>query len=236
MNSAKRKLRNLSGLSKVLLLTAYLNGCSNDTSVTGNDSFTEDNLIINVKNDDNVFDNNNIIIDEAKALISKIELENEPSGQNEIVISKLFVINLNSTEAVNQLASTKIPSGTYNKIKFNVHKPEDNETPPDPEFKEGNSGNQRYSVIIKGRYNGSSFVFKSRKSANIALNFPDIINIQETMRNITLIINSSQWFKNGNDILNPSDPQFEDAINENIKNSFKRAFKDDDRNGLPDYN
>lgn len=236
MNSINRRFKNLSGFLTLILLNAFLSGCSNDTSVSGNGSISEDNLMVNIKNDENVFDYNSIIIDEAKALISKIELEKEPSGQNEIVINKLFVINLNSAEAITQLASTKIPAGTYNKIKFNVHKPEDNETPPDPEFKEGNGGNQRYSVIIKGRYNGSSFVFKSGKSANIVLNFPDMINIQETLRNITLIINSSQWFKIGNDIINPSDPRFEDVINENIKNSFKRAFKDDDRNGLPDDN
>lgn len=224
----------LPGLLSFFLLSAALNGCSNDNSVSGNGSITEDNLIINIKNDESVFDNNSIIIDEAKALISETELEKEPSGQGEIVINKLFVLNLKLPETITQLASTKIPSGTYNKIKFKVHKPEDNETPPDPEFKEGTSGNQRYSVIIKGRYNGSSFVFKSRKSANIVLSFPDMINIEETLRNITLVINSSLWFKNGNEIIDPSDPQFEDTINDNIKNAFKRAFKDDDRNGLPD--
>jgi hypothetical protein len=52
--------------------------------------------------------------------------------------------------------------------------------------------------------------------------------------NITFSFNHLGWFKNGSADLNPSDPQNADMIDNNIKNSFRAAFKDDNKDGNPD--
>jgi hypothetical protein len=229
------KLVLLFGLLFLLLL--QMTGCG-DAGVINPESKSSDNATVSLKGDDNAFDDpaGVIVITEAKALLREIEFELEGSGIEHEINAGPIVVHFNFSGAVETILAGKIPAGVYNKVKFQIHKPEDNETPPDPEFKEGTSGNQRYSFIIKGTYNGNSFVYKSRKSANLVVNFSSPVNFQETGINLTMIFNSSTWFKNGNIFLDPRNPSNEDLIDNNLKNSFKRAFKDDDKDGRPDDN
>jgi hypothetical protein len=222
-------------LGLLLLLLFQFAGCGDSGIITPK---SDNNVTLSIKNDEGALDNplGDIIITEAKALIREVEFELEGSGIEHEIHNAAFVVHFNLSGAVEVVSAGNVPSGVYDKVKFQLHKPEDNETPPDPEFKEGTSGNQRYSFIIKGTYNGSNFVYKSRKSANLVVNFGTPVNFQETGLNVTLVFNASTWFKSGNVYLDPRDPDSADIIDENIKNSFKRAFRDDDRNGLPDDN
>lgn len=220
----------------VLLVTLIsVTGCNRDETgpLGGNEN---DNLTLSAMSDPEITDGNGIVITEAKALIGEVELETEPSTGNNSVHLQLspFVVNLNSISVAQLAASVTIPEGNYRKIKFQIHKPEDNETPPDPEFKTGNSGNQRFSIIVKGTYNGNQFIYRSRRSANVVLFLNSIVNISNTSRNITMIVNPSNWFKSGNNFIDPSNDDNEDIIDDNIKNSFRRAFRDDNRDGIPD--
>jgi hypothetical protein len=210
-------------------LTLIFAACSDSST---NPSGTNDNNVsMSVKLDEGAGDNS-IVITEAKALITNVEVETEPSGVSHSVRINPFVIYFNTSGAVITVTSGTVPPGSYSKIKFKLHKPEDWETPPDPEFKEGTSGNQRYSFIIKGLYNGNSFVYKSRKSVNLVVNFSRPVNFSNTNTNITVLVNPLIWFNNGS--LDPRDPSNEDEIDDNIKNSFRRAFRDDDKNGIDD--
>lgn len=223
-------------LGLMALLLMQMTGCGDSGVVapTG-ETGSSNNVTISVKNDEGALDNT-IVITEAKALIREVEFELEGSGIEHEIHNAAFVVYFNLSGAVQTFSAGKIPSGVYNKVKFQIHKPEDNETPPDPEFKEGTSGNQRFSFIIKGTYNGNSFVYKSKKSANLVVNFNRPINLQEAGINLTMIINSASWFRSGSTVLDPRNSSNENLIDDNIKNSFKRAFKDDDKNGLPDDN
>ncbi len=62
------------------------------------------------------------------------------------------------------------------------------------------------------------------------------INILTTKLNLTMIIDKLQWFLQNGGVINPRNPSNEDTIDDNIRNSFKNVFKDDDRNGIPDDN
>lgn len=221
----------------LFLLLLQMTGCG-DAGVMTPGSKSSDNATISLKGDDNAFDDpaDVIVITEAKALLREIEFELEGSGIEHEINAGPIVVHFNFSGAVETILAGKIPAGIYNKVKFQIHKPEDNETPPDPEFKEGTSGNQRYSFIIKGTFNGNSFVYKSRKSVNIVVNFSTPVNFQETGINLTMIFNSSIWFKNGNVYLDPRNSSNDDLIDDNLRNSFKRAFKDDDKDGRPDDN
>jgi len=136
---------------------------------------------------------------------------------------------------INQISSAIIPAGDYEKIKFEVHKLNDNETPPDPEFADANG---RYSVIVKGWYLGNYFIYRSTKSAHQILNFPSNIPINTTyMSNITLIVSPYIWFIKNGVYLNPMDTANSNDIDNNIKDNIKnnlKAFQDRDRNGIPD--
>ncbi len=62
------------------------------------------------------------------------------------------------------------------------------------------------------------------------------INISTPKLNLTMIVNKLQWFLQNEGEIDPRNPSYEDTITENIRNSFKNVFRDDDRNGIPDDN
>jgi hypothetical protein len=238
-NNLKKSVLTLFSVA-ALFAMSFFTGCSEDsitssTTTNGNGS-GDKSLSISALNDDNSPSNpaNVIIITEAKALINEVELEKEPSGTEQEVHIAPFVIHFDINGGMSEITSANLPAGSYSKIKFKLHKPEDNETPSDPEFKDGESGNQRYSFIIKGSFNGIPFVYKSSKSASLVINLNSTINLQNA-GNITMLFSKLSWFRNGNDDLDPRDHQNDDLIDDHIKNSFSKAFRDDDKNGREDH-
>lgn len=225
----------LFGILFIILLA--FTGCGEDSSVNNNTGGnTEGNTSMSVKLDESITGSNYPVITEAKALITEVELETEPSGTSHEIHISPVVIYFNTGGQIVSVAAGNLPSGSWNKIKLKIHKPEDTEPIPDPEFREGTSGNQRYSFIIKGTYNGNPFVYKSRKSAGIIINLNAPLNTGNGSRNITLLVNPSLWFINNGNVLDPGNSSNDDLIDDNLKNSFKRAFRDDNKDGQPDDN
>ena len=239
-------MKNKQTFTAALLFTAlfflavtFLSSCGDDSvsssSNNNNNNGTTSSVSLSVKTDEGALDNPaSLVIDEAKALITEVEAEQEPSGTSQHIRIAPFVIYFNMNGNIITVITGEIPRGPYNKIKLKIHKPEDTEPIPDPEFREGSSGNQRYSFIIKGRYNGISFVYKSRKSASLIIGLVASTNLQVGSANFTMLVNPLTWFNNGT--LDPSNSGNENEIDDNLKNSFRRAFRDDDKNGLPDDN
>ncbi len=229
-------------IAKVSLLLALLicsiillSGCNNNpitTTTTGTGTGSDDNISLSVQSSDNMTDNSGIEITEAKGLLTEIEVET--SGISKQVKAGPIVVQLNVAGINQVMTSGIIPMGIYSKVKFQLHKPEDAETIPDPEFREGSSGNQRYSFIVKGKYNGVSFVYKTKKSINILLDLTSPLNLT-AKSNLTVLFDKIKWFQNGSSTFDPSEGSHENEIDDNIKNSFKKAFKDDDKNGVEDH-
>lgn len=225
----------LFGILFIILL--LFTSCGEDSAVNNNTGGNnEGNTSMSVKLDESVIGSNYPVITEAKALITEIELETEPSGTSHEIRIAPVVIYFNTGGQVVNVTSGNIPAGTWNKIKLKIHKPEETEPIPDPEFREGTSGNQRYSFIIKGSFNGNQYVYKSRKTASIIINLNTPINTGNGSRNITVLINPSLWFIHNGNVLDPSNSANDDQIDDNLKNSFKRAFRDDNKDGIPDDN
>ena len=235
MKTAKFKKAILT-LTMIAAAPFYFAGCDIGGDIVIPSGATE--LSVSVKSDDNVLDNpmDVVMITEAKALITEIEYERERDGIDQLHHTGPFVINLALDGNLKELLNGYIVRDIYTKAKFKVHKPEDNEQIPDPEFREGSSGDKRYSFIIKGTYNGAPFVYKSKKSMNIVINLNKSTNINLKSENLTVIFNKVNWFMNNGSVLNPNLPQNADTIDDNIKNSFKTAFKDDNKDGRPDDN
>lgn len=175
-----------------------------------------------------------VTLDTVKLLIKHIVLM--PTGSMVFPDFKTgpYVIVLGSTPV--PVIVGNLTTGSYDRIKFEIHKPDANEVLPDPDFRDGPQGNDRYSLIIIGRYQGSRFVFKSRSTINqtLTLDTPLLIDESTVDANVTLQTDLTTWFNGGNGELDPTDTQPSNvaAIEKSIRDSFK-AFRDDDRNGLP---
>jgi len=223
-------------LASVLIFTVLtiFSGCDENGGILIPSGATD--LTLSIGSNDNINDNplDMVVITEAKALVTEIEYERERDGIDQLHQTGPYVVNFNLAGTLTEVLTGYIVRDIYTKAKFKIHKPESSETPADPEFKEGTGDAQRFSFIIKGTYNGTAFVYKSKKSAAIEINFNSATNINLKNQNLTVLFNKTGWFKSGNTVLNPNDPANADAIDNNIRNSFRRAFEDDNKDGQPD--
>ncbi len=220
-----------------LFISAFISGCNQNNSVTGTGTgSTTSSVTISAKADDNVVNSTDVIvITEAKALINEVELEQESTEVETELHLAPFVANFNVTGGLTSLITGDLPIGRFSKIKFKLHKPEDNEVLSDPEFRTGSSGNERYSFIVKGTFNGTPFVYRSRKSASLVINLNNVVAVDGNAINFTFVFNKNLWFKNGNIIINPANSGNDDLIDDNIRGSFKNGFRDNDHDGNDDH-
>ena len=219
-------------LSLFLILGYIFSGCNTDSVV---EDSSNDNLSLSAKANNQV-DNpaNTLTISTAKFLVKELEFELEGSNNNNEFEIGPFVVNLNLNGTLIEIIKGDIPAGSYDEIEFEIHKPEDNEPIPDPEFREGTSGHQRYSVIAKGSFNGTNFVYKSRVSIEMAIVLLNPVSITSVSAfNITAIVNPYKWFFANGDYIDPSNPNNANTIDNNIKNSFENIFEDNDKDGNP---
>ena len=176
-----------------------------------------------------------LTLDTVKILIQDIKLNVANSSDSTNFKVGPFVYFLNFNTNVNLMTTAYIPQGNYDKIKFEIHKLNDNETPPDPEFVDNNG---RYSTVVKGWFNGAYFIYKSTASVHQKLNFPtSIYPTQDARTNITLKAEPYKWFYKNGVLLDPNNPANVNDIDNNIKNNVNdnlKAFRDNDRNGIPD--
>lgn len=175
-----------------------------------------------------------------KMLVRKIEFEsnleddNTPEDSLEFETGPL-VINLNLNGTLSTVSVKDVKPGSYDEIEFEVHKPEDNETPPDPDFKIGTSGDERFSVIVEGIYDGQEFLYRSNENMEQEHELATPLVLDENSQiNVTLAVDLSTWFVDelGNN-LNPTIEENRSAIDESIKRSFE-AYEDDDSDGEED--
>ncbi|MBE2217483.1 MAG: hypothetical protein IAE90_04715 [Ignavibacteria bacterium] len=213
---------------------AVFYGCGDSTTTPTQ----ADNLSFSgVSSDDSVGDAQNyLILDTVKILIKdiKINYANTSDDSTDFKVGP-FVLFLNLTSNVNVISTGIVPAGNYKKIKFEIHKLQDAEVIPDPEFADANG---RYSVIVKGKYFGNYFVYKSTKSAHQILNFPSDIGVAaDRSTNVTLLVKPYIWFIKNGAYLDPFNPDnsndIDNNIKDNINNNFK-AFRDNDKNGQED--
>lgn len=215
----------------VAVVTLLIQGCKSDEVVTQ----ASDNTEISMMSSPGVTDNapiNSLVLDSVKVLIKNIKL-NVSAASDDSVNFKTgpFVVKLNLNSSVNVFTTAMIPEGTYDKVKFEIHKLEDGEVGIDTAF---SFGGGRYSVVVYGKFNLIPFIYRSTKSAHQKINFGSTVGINSTTKsNITLKVQPYTWFWNGTDYIDPLNLSNENDIDNNIKASFK-AFKDNDRNGIPD--
>ena len=219
-------------LTSLLIFFAFtIIGCDNSTEVQSNvvsaSFFSEGKL--------NKIQNNSLVLTEVKLLIRNLKLDRlEDNGSSDIKFGP-FVVHLDPDGFNTGTEVNNIPAGMYKRVKFEIHKLEDNEIPPDPEFKDGNSGSERYSLIVKGSYNNQPFVYKSQRTTYQEIEFGSPLTINEFRAvNFTIKVNPYSWFFENGDYNNPVDEAKRSEIEMKIEHSFKDAYKDSNKDGIPD--
>ena len=219
-------------LSVLLMFFVFLfYGCDNSTEVQNSGlsvTFYSGGSLQKVQN-------NTLQLNVVKALVRNLKFKSASSNNSSDIKLGPFVIHLNPSGINNEVMISNIPPGSYDRIRFEIHKVEDSETPPDPEFKDGESGSERYSVIIKGSFNGNPFIYKSRRSTYQDIELQTPITIEDSKSvNLTIMVNPYSWFFDEVDYLDPSDPSNESEIEMSIEHSFKNTFRDNNKDGTPD--
>lgn len=176
-----------------------------------------------------------LTLESAKVLLKRIQFHRYPSNDSSDIKTAMIAVPLNLNGPVNTVAASNVPAGQYDRIKFRIHKPEDTEPIPDPEFREGASGDLRYSVIVRGTHNGRSFVFKSREVTYQEIRFATPITVGNNQTvNVTLVVDPASWFMRNGAALDPADESNRQRIDEAIKESFRNAVVDNNRDGRAD--
>jgi hypothetical protein len=229
IQTTKGAMQKLSVIIMLFFIAFY--GCDNSTEVQNSGLsitfFSEGSL--------QKIQNNTLQLNTVKALIRNLKFKNASSSDSSDIKLGPFVVHLNPDGTNTEVLISNIPPGSYDRIRFEIHKLGDSETPPDPEFKDGDSGSERYSVITKGSFNGSPFTYKSRRSTYQDIELQTPITIEDNMSvNLTIVVNPYSWFFDEGGYLDPTDPSNESEIEMKIEHSFKDAFRDNNKDGIPD--
>jgi hypothetical protein len=223
-------IRNIFVIGAIISLF-FLTACGDPASPT------TDNFSISFATENNLSkpSADSLRIDTVKILLRSLKVKSTTSNDSLDIKVGPFVVHLNSNQTVHTVSFNEIPTGSYRRVEFHIHKLENSETPPDPEFRE--SADNRFSVIVKGEYNSAPFIYRSEKSAKQTVDIETSVEVNNNeVTNVTLVVDPYTWFVRNGAILDPTNTSNVNDIDNMIKDSFKRAFKDNNKDGKPDNN
>jgi len=222
----------------IVIFIAVFSGCKSDNFVSPEhekDGPNGYNVSVSVHSENTENDNNSLILTETKFVLRQMRLKESGSETTAAIRLEPFVINLNVTSegATYTVAVATVPSANYDHLKLQIHKPSPQENIGDPDFFESN---RSFSVVVRGLFNGNPFVFKSGVTAARGINIENspIFITPTILVNFTISLNPYSWFYRNGDYMNPMQQNNEHYINNNIRDSFNRVFRDLDMNGHPD--
>lgn len=152
-----------------------------------------------------------------------------------------FLLDLPLGPEVVKAFSVAVDTGTYEEVRFKIHKPEDDSGDArDIDFLAAHPEFKRVSIRAIGTFNGEPFVFTSDLNAKERLALVPPLVVADSMQSVdvTIKVDVSGWFSNGSGgLVNPAsankgEPNA-DLVKDNIRDSF-HAFRDDDRDGEDD--
>ena len=191
---------------------------------------------------------NTLVLTRVQLVIREIEMENEAaqnacdvqtSGDDcaEIEVGPMLADLPLGTAGASRTLSTIVPAGTYDKVQFEIHKPESSD---DAAFIAANPDFDGVSIRAEGTYNGTPFVYTSDLDVEMefALNPPLVVG-ENGAADLTLFVDLGTWFRALDGSL--VDPQSannggsnEGLVNENVKRSLE-TFEDENHDGSDDH-
>ena len=134
--------------------------------------------------------------------------------------------------------SVAIDTGSYGKIKFEIHKPESS---GDAGFVALHPDFDGVSIRVTGTYNGVAFSYASDLDVEQEHEFvPPVTVTDSTGANLTLFVDLASWFANaGNSgLIDPATANKGGAAEGEVKSNIEaslNAFEDDDHDGQDDH-
>ena len=233
-------MRNASFL--IFAFAILLSGCDSNAVEPQGESRVSLSIASTALNQVSLSKSSHVSLSEVKILLREIQFharDSESEGDSLDFRSEAIVVILDTDSTVTELQISDIPSGTYHKISFRIHKPDEEETPLDPEFKTGQGGQERFSVIARGQFENADFTYRSSKAMHQTISLEQDLVIDGTEIdpiNLTLMVDVNDWFVgNGGQDLDPTATQSgaTSQIDKSIRESF-RIFKDQNRDGKRD--
>lgn len=196
--------------------------------------------------------NDTIIIQSAQLVLRKIELERselstscadvepEVEGCEEFEAGPLLV-SLPLGNTTEQLIAVSVPAGTYEKVEFEIHKPDASK---DAAFITAHADFANLSIQVTGTFvhgtgSGagarSDFVFTSAVDAEQEMALvPPLVVVADASTNVTLRVDVATWFldESKTALLDPSTAN-PSVVANNIEKSFE-AFRDNNEDGFDD--
>ena len=174
-----------------------------------------------------------LVVTKFRILISSIKLHgyNDNDDKHESFKTGPYVLRADSTSSFYYLSEHTVPEGSYDKIKFEMHKFPESERVQyigDTLFGEF-ATNDKYTFLIDGFYyeDGEKipFEFKSNKTENLSLKFDPMLELNDDgVNNIDLDIMPELLFVVNGAIIRPTEDNWKD-IEKNIHNSIKALKK-----------
>jgi hypothetical protein len=215
------------------LLLSWAAGCV-DMGVQSQD--TSDNVRLSIRASGSVLGKPThevLHITSVKILLQKISFKKSKSDDSSDVYDGSYLVDLDFSLKLHDIVVSRVAPGSYDRVRFTLHRPEDQEQLPDTIFADATGGSVRYSVVVMGAYHETPFVFKSQESATQEINFTDPLTVPESgIVNVTLKIDPYIWFTDGLLIFDPFNQG--KVIDDRIRESIAEAYRDNDRNGEPD--
>jgi hypothetical protein len=172
-----------------------------------------------------------ITLSRVRIVIRKVEMEKADTAEMDEVASGPYLLDLSGATldgAVSKVLDAGFTPGTYNEIKFEVHRPESGETGANADLKD--LIDAQASILVDGTIDGAAFTFKTAVTAEQKFEGNVVLAAGS---NLTLNVDAGSWFTANGARLDPRDEANRSQIENNIQKSFK-AFKDDNRDGHED--
>ena len=164
---------------------------------------------------------------EVKLLVEELELESASEDSLDFEAEGLVVnVPLDGSEL--ELSSRQLSNGVYDEFSMEIENDDDGQQVDDPDFYEGE---EEYSIVVRGVYNGEDFTYRVDEDFEIELDLNPVIEITDNTNSAAVAINfdPTGWFvdSSGNP-LDPNDPNNDEIIEENIENSFEAEGEEDE--------
>ncbi|HSB53199.1 MAG TPA: hypothetical protein VLD58_02550 [Gemmatimonadales bacterium] len=151
-----------------------------------------------------------------------------------------YLLDVPLDTAVAKAFTIAVDTGTYEQVRFRIHKPEDDGDARDVAFLAAHPDFNKVSIRVVGSFNGQAFTFITDLSAQERMALVPPLVVADSMQNVdvTIKVDVSKWFSNGaGGLVDPNTglkgEANENLVKDNIRNSF-RAFRDDNRDGEDD--
>ena len=151
-----------------------------------------------------------------------------------------YLLDVPLDSGVTKAFTVAVDTGTYDQVRFHLHKPEDDGDAKDVAFLAAHPQFNKVSIRAVGTFNGQPFVFTSDLNALQRMDLVPPLVVADSTQNVdvTIKIDVSNWFSDGaGGLVDPATAgkggDHENVVKQNIKNSF-RAFRDDNRDGEDD--